>query len=56
MEGIIRNTNYRFSKKLNSSVSSTEKKFLFNDYILYFISLVIKIKASKINRNNITKN
>ena len=53
MEGIIRNTNYQFSKKLNSSVSSTEKKFLFNDYILYFISLVLEIKSFKEKRNEI---
>ena len=53
MEGIILNQNYQFEKKLNSYASNHEKKYLFNDYILYFISLVIEAKVLKDKRNEI---
>ena len=49
-ESIILNENYQFKKKLDSLI---EIKFLFNDYILYFIYLVIEVNASKDNINQI---
>ena len=53
MEKIIRDEKHKFRKKLNNSSSKEEKKFVFDDYILYFISLVIDIKASTEKRKEI---
>ena len=50
-EDIILNDNYQFKQKLEGS--NEEKKFLFNDYILYFISLIIEVEASKEKRDKI---
>ena len=43
MERIILNANYSFKKKLDSN-SENEIKYLFNDYILYFITIIIELK------------
>ena len=43
MQEFILNEKYQFKRKLYSD-SIEEKKFLFNDYILYFLSLIIEVK------------
>ena len=52
MERIILNANYSFKKKLDSN-SENEIKYLFNDYILYFITIIIELKTIKDNRDKI---
>ena len=46
MEGIILNEKYQFKKKLNSEIIE-EKKYVFNDFILYYISLILEIKIEQ---------
>ena len=53
-ESIILNPNYQIKKKLDSN-NNEEKKFLFNDYILFYISLVINIKGIEKTRKEIIK-
>ena len=50
-EEIILNDNFKIKQNLEGN--ENEKKFVFNDYILYFVSLIIKIEAPKEKRDKI---
>ena len=50
-EEILLNDNFKIRENLEGN--ENEKKFLFNDYILYFISLIIELKSPKEKRDKI---
>ena len=51
-EGIILNSNHQFKKKLDSNLKE-EKINLFNDYILFYVLLVLELKIPKENLEQI---
>ena len=50
-EEILLNDNFKIKENLEGT--KEEKKYLFNDYILYFISLIIELKSPKEKRDKI---